>query len=92
MTTHTDDHSINVRFGELTERYGFNVEETGGGCQWLRRPLSDGLSLVITDGEAGLPELTAQLFLMSERHSDPVAMSELMTLNEMQDHIAWALD
>jgi hypothetical protein len=76
----------------LFQNYGFEIEDTGGGCQWLRRPLGDGLSLVITDGEAGLPDSMAQLFVMTERHSDPVAQSELMTTDQMADHVAWALE
>jgi len=37
----------------MTNKYpnGWTVEETGGGCQWLRRGL-----IAITDGDAGLPE------------------------------------
>ena len=74
------------------EKYGFNVEDTGGGCQWLRKPIGNGLSLCITDGEAGLPDLTAQLFLMSDSNSDPVAQTELMTTYQMLDHIAHSID
>ena len=74
------------------EKYGFNVEDTGGGCQWLRKPIGNGLSLCITDGEAGLPDLTAQLFLMSDSHGDPVAQTELMTTYQMFDHIAHSID
>lgn len=78
---------------ELVELYGFRVEETGGGCMWLRRDLVDGLHMVITDGEAGLPELTARLYIVSERTGgEPVAQSDLMTLHEMLDHVAHALD
>jgi len=74
------------------EKYGFNVEDTGGGCQWLRKPIGNGLSLCITDGEAGLPDLTAQLFLMSDSNGDPVAQTELMTTHQMFDHIAHSID
>jgi hypothetical protein len=74
------------------EDLGFIVENTGGGCQWLRRPLGNGLSLCITDGEAGLPDMTAQLYLMSDRHSDPVMISELMTLSQMLDKLAQDLE
>lgn len=60
------------------ERIGFVVEDTGGGCQWLRKPLSNGLSLVVTDGEAHLPELTAVIYLMrdeGDEGGDAIAQS-----------------
>jgi hypothetical protein len=49
----------------------FDVEDTGGGCQWLRREIggTGGLSLVVTDGEAQLPGDEAQLFVMTDKHS-----------------------
>lgn len=71
---------------------GFNIEDTGGGCQWLRKPIGLGLSLVLTDGEGGLPDETAQLFLMTERHGDPVAKSELMTVYQMLHVIEWTIE
>jgi hypothetical protein len=74
------------------EARGFSAEDTGGGCQWMRKPLSDGLSLVVTDGEAGLPETVARLYLMTERHGDMLAQSDLMTTDQMTDHIAEALE
>jgi hypothetical protein len=76
---------------KLVDEYGFVVEDTGGGCQWLRRDLCDGLHMVVTDGEAGLPELTARLYIVKETNGEPVAQSELMTLHEMIDHVAIAL-
>jgi hypothetical protein len=76
---------------QLVEDYGFVVEDTGGGCQWLRRDLCDGLHMVVTDGEAGLPELTARLYIVKETNGEPIAQSDLMTLHEMIDHVAIAL-
>ncbi len=34
-----------------TKMDGFEVENTGGGCQWLRKG-----NIAITDGECGLPQ------------------------------------
>lgn len=55
---------VSVYLGTMTknqqsefERRGFAIEETGGGCKCLRKQLTDGFSLVITDGEAALPDL-----------------------------------
>lgn len=75
------------------EAYGFKVEGTGGGCEWLRKPLGDGLAICITDTEAGLPEpdCVAQLFLMSDKMSEPLASSEVMNFEQMFTHVAMNL-
>src|SRR5882672_7625385 len=66
------------------EKLGFKIEETGGGCQWLRLQINEKLSLVITDGEAGLPsEQCAQLFVMCGNHSDAIAQGEAMTASAL---------
>lgn len=69
------------------EALGFNVEDTGGGCQWLRLQLTENVSLVITDGEASLPDLTAQLFVICGEHSDPLAHGCLMSSTKLLDLI-----
>lgn len=66
---------------------GFDVEDTGGGCQWLRRTFGNGLSLVVTDGEAGLPDDEAQLFVMTDKHSDPIAKSPIQQTQELIDDL-----
>lgn len=38
------------KFIERAIKSGFAIEDTGGGCQWLRKD-----RIVITDGEASLP-------------------------------------
>jgi hypothetical protein len=67
------------------EAMGFHVEETGGGCQWLRKQLNENISLVITDGEAGLPDLTAQLYVIVGEHSDYLATSGEMSTVQLID-------
>lgn len=67
------------------ERLGFAVEDTGGGCQWMRKQLNENVSLVITDGEGGLPELTAQLYVLVGEHSETIAKSELQSARVLAD-------
>jgi hypothetical protein len=67
------------------EQLGFVIEDTGGGCQWLRKQINENISFVITDGEAGLPDLTAQLFVIVGEHSDPLAQGEIMSAQQLAD-------
>lgn len=66
---------------------GFHAEDTGGGCQWLRKDIGCGLSLVVTDGEAGLPDHEAQLFVMTDKHSDPLAHGKLTPTQQLIDDL-----
>ncbi len=41
---------------DMLTQMGFEVANTGGGCQGLELVLPNGLSILVTDGEAGISE------------------------------------
>jgi hypothetical protein len=90
LPTVGDIERMRARDGRLSsverfESLGFILEATGGGCEWLRLQLNENVSMVVTDGEAGLPNLTAQLFVMVGEHSEVVAKGELMSTEQLVD-------
>lgn len=64
---------------------GFEVEETGGGCQWLRRG-----RLAITDGDAGLPKQGESCELITlDANGDYSDLIEPMTFPSLEACLAY---
>jgi hypothetical protein len=73
---------------EQLKKLGFNVEDTGGGCQWLRKSVGNNLSICITNGQAELPDNESFMFLAhAESSSNPIMETSLMKTSELIDRL-----
>ena len=62
----------------LVQRYGWNIEETGGGCQALQRPRPEGGYWWITEeGGASIPETVEEPVALGSYDADGQQVGEL---------------